>query len=184
MRIIIRAVPGEREEHVVYLLNHLPDHVEVLYDRTRNAMITFLAAMEMAGDDPCVHLEDDVVLTKDFYPKLLNVIPSRPSNIIQFFSMREMDRVGGSRWDTNFSMNQCTYLPRMYSRMILEYYPEWEGKKKNPTAYDYLINDWLKTRQERYWLHVPSLVDHRVAKSLINPRRSSKRQSLTFEDPV
>jgi hypothetical protein len=41
--------------------------------------------------------------------------------------------------------------------------------------------DWLATRGERYWLHVPSLVQHRVVPSVINRRRSSRRQSVTFQ---
>ena len=38
-------------------------------------------------------------------------------------------------------------------------------------------------RKLAYWIHVPSLVQHRVAVSMIDSRRSSKRQSKTFIDP-
>jgi hypothetical protein len=33
-------------------------------------MDTFLRAMEMAGDDPCVHMEEDIFLTQDFIGKI------------------------------------------------------------------------------------------------------------------
>ncbi len=47
-----------------------------------------------------------------------------------------------------------------------------------------MVADFLKERHMRYYIHVPSLVEHRIGKSLIDPRRSSRRQSLTFRDGV
>lgn len=47
---------------------------------------------------------------------------------------------------------------------------------------DLMVADWLKGRREKYWIHVPSLVQHRTLPSLIDSRRSTKRQSQTFEE--
>jgi hypothetical protein len=47
MRIIIRAVK-ERAEFIDYLQKHLPN-AEWCFDKTKNAMDTFLDAMQMAG---------------------------------------------------------------------------------------------------------------------------------------
>ena len=78
-------------------------------------------------------------------------------------------------------MNQCFYLPELYSKSIYEYYTTWDKKEEHPTGYDILIADFLKSRKEKYWIHVPSLVQHRKVKSIINSRRGNNRQSKTFE---
>ena len=56
--------------------------------------------------------------------------------------------------------------------------------KEHPNGTDAMVRDFLKDRKEKYWIHCPSLVDHRQGKSVIDPRRSSKRQSFTFVERV
>lgn len=178
MRIIIRAV-RDRAPYIEYLQARLPE-AEFCFDQKRNAMDTFLRALEMAGSDAVVHMEDDTLLQDWFMPSLKSAVAQHPDNVIQFFSMRKADLSIGSRWDGNFMMGQCFYLPAGYSALIREYHAAWPNKEKHPTGLDTMIGDWLKKRREKYWLHVPSLVDHRDCKSIIDPRRSTKRQSLTF----
>ena len=149
-------------------------------------MDTFLAAMSRAGESPCVHMEEDVFITENFTAKIEKAISERPGEVIQFFSMRKADIEIGSRYDygRTFMMNQCFYLPTGYSNAILNYYPVWPQKERHPTGYDILIADWLKARKEKYYIYVPSLVQHRQCQSLINPKRSAFRQSITFVDGV
>jgi len=182
-RIIVRAMP-ERAADVAYLRERLPD-AEFCFDRTQNAKDTFLAALAMAGAEPCVHMEEDVILTRDFRAKLAAALAAHPDVLIQFFSMRKADLTVGSRWEPGrtFMMNQCFYLPAGYSAALLAYAATWPGWATDPTGYDLLLAAWLQEHKLRYWLHVPSLVQHRVERSLINPRRSSRRQSLTFTEP-
>ena len=181
MRVIVKTMP-KRLEFVSYLKKCLPN-LEVCMDEKKDAMDTFVRAMYMAGDDPAIHIEDDIILTQNFYKKALSVIRDKPFSIIQFFSMRKADLTVGSRWDNTFMMNQCHYHPPFYSKMIGDYSKVWHRITEHPYGYDTMMQDWLKGRKEKYWIHVPSLVEHRVAKSQIDPRRSSKRQSLTFTDP-
>lgn len=177
-RIIIRAVP-ERAEFIAYLKERLPS-AEWCMDQKRNAMDTFLRALEMAGDDPVVHMEEDVILCDSFVSDLEAAIAKRPTKVIQFFSMRGKDLTIGSRLDRNFLAACCFYLPASYSKNIHAYYDRWPHLSVHPTGLDLMVADWLKSRKEDYWINVPSIVDHRKAKSAINPRRSSARQSLTF----
>ncbi|MDE2096211.1 MAG: hypothetical protein KGL39_03130 [Patescibacteria group bacterium] len=186
-RIIIKSVP-QRAEYAAYLRRLLPaaewcqcDGLEV--GGVKPAMRTFLRALHMAGDSAAVHLEDDVVLTRDFVGKLEVVVKQRFWSVIQFFSMRKLDVTVGSRWDSDYMMNQCFYLPPGYSLALMDFHARWPGKVENPTGTDTMLHDFLKARKERYWLHVPSLVQHRECKSVIDARRSSKRQSITFVDP-
>jgi hypothetical protein len=182
MRIIIRAVP-ERAEFIEYLKNHLPD-AEWCMDKKRDAMDTFVRAMEMAGDDACLHMEEDIILTERFLAKVSVAVANHPDKVIQFFSMRKADCTLGSRYDSSFIMGQCFYLPAGYSALIADYKQYWPDLKEHPTGVDMMVNDFLRVRKEKYWIHVPSLVEHRVTKSMIDPRRSSKRQSKTFVEPL
>jgi GR25 family glycosyltransferase involved in LPS biosynthesis len=184
MRYIIRAVP-EREHWIGEIIRQIP-HLEIVRDASRNAMETFLRALLEAGDAPAVHLEDDVVLTSDFLAKAEPVIAAHPDRIVQFFSLRKGDAETGSRWmpGRSFGMNQCFYLPAGYSDLLYEYCAAWPGLNTKANShfggYDTMMAAWLGKRREQYWLHVPSLVQHRVTKSFIDPRRSSKRQSVSF----
>ena len=60
---IVRAM-RERKEYVDYITSRID--VNVLYDTTGNAMETFLEALRMAGDEPCIHMEEDILLTSNF----------------------------------------------------------------------------------------------------------------------
>jgi hypothetical protein len=180
MRYIIRAI-DEREHFLPEIIEQIP-HLEIVHDLSRNAMDTFLRALMHANGDPAVHLEDDSKLTSDFLAKIEPAIAVRPDRVVQFFSLRKGDEKAGSRWmpGRSFLMGQCFYLPPGYARALGQYYVRWPRRREHPTGLDTMIADWLGDRQERYWLHVPSLVQHRDTPSAINPRRSSKRQSVTF----
>ena len=182
--IIVRA-SIKRPECIAYIKKHLP-YAELCLDSTGNAMDTFLSAMVLAGDGPCVHMEEDIYITEGFKEKLDRAISERPTEVIQFFSMRGADKTIGSRNDPGrtFLMNQCFYLPAGYSKMIHDFYPQWPRKVIYKTGYDILIADFLKGRKERYYIHVPSLVQHRRCVSLINSKRFKSRQSITFENGI
>jgi hypothetical protein len=180
MRYIVRAM-REREQFLDPIRAELPA-LEVVWDRSRNSMETWLRAMDYARNDAAVHLEDDILPTRGLLTKLATAVVAHPDHVIQFFSLRRSDRTLGSRWmaGNSFMMTQCFYLPPGYSGALHDYYPDWPNRHAHPDGIDTQLNNWLATRRERYWLHVPSLVQHRVERSLIDPRRSSRRQSPTF----
>jgi hypothetical protein len=142
----------------------------------------------MAGDDPVIRLQDDIILTKNFLAKAEAVIAEHPDDVIQFFSMRKDDLTFGSRWcpGSTYLMNQCFYLPAGVSRQLIDFYwsPTWARYyETHPTADDSMMATMFQSQRRKYFLHVPSLVDHQKTRSVVNPRRSSSRQSLTFIDP-
>jgi hypothetical protein len=79
MRIIIRAV-RDRAPYIDYLTERLPA-AEWCFDQKRNAMDTFLRALDMAGNGPVVHMEDDTVLSEGFLPALRAAIAERPDQL-------------------------------------------------------------------------------------------------------
>lgn len=185
---IIRAVLPERQACVQYLIQNLPRSA-VIKDRHRDAMDTFLRALQAAGDRPALHLEDDIVLADHFHERAGRVISERPDSPVQFFSLRgKTDRAKGSRWEPGrtFLMGQCFYLPAGLSRSIHEYAAHWRSTDRglqHPTGLDMMVGDYLAHHRIRYWMQVPSLVQHRASTSLIDPRRARTRQSPTFESP-
>ena len=182
-RIVVTAIK-RRSNFVDYLKSHIPN-LEVVWDTTHNAMDTFLAACRYVGNDAVLRLEDDICLTKDFVYKAEKVIAERPNEVIHFFSRSKEDLLSGSRYAAggSFSMNQCVYMPQGLSAQLADYYPFWQRKDIHPTGYDLMMGDYFKTKNMRYWIHTPSLVDHAEVVSEIDRRRSSKRQAKLFLDP-
>lgn len=183
-QIIVRAV-RERAEMVEYLQRHIPD-LRVVWDERRDGFDTLDRALELAGELPAVHIEEDILLTEGFREKLEAEIAERPETPIQFFSMRGADLRIGSRYDRgrNYLMFQCTYLPQRMSANFREFAQCWNiGHPEHPGGMDLALRDFFVERRIGYWLHCPSLVDHRVGRSMLSPR-SSTRTSLTFESPL
>lgn len=180
MRYIARFVVS-REANLENYRKEIPQ-VEVYVDRERNPIGSFVRALEMAGNDPCVQMEDDCVLCRDFDKKVQAVVAERPDSLIQFFSMRKADITVGSRWDNAYLMGQCTYYPAGACASLLKYFKGsvWDLRQHEVDGLDLLVRDWLRHHKQKYWICVPNLVDHIVQKSVIDPRRSSKRVSKTF----
>tara|TARA_R110000803_G_scaffold205215_1_gene271735 strand:+ start:337 stop:900 length:564 start_codon:yes stop_codon:yes gene_type:complete len=185
MRYILRTCAG-REDYANYVKSLIPS-VEICFDNGLGAMGNFLKSLEMSKDDAVVNLEDDIWITKNFEKKLNEVVSVKPSSVIQFFSMRKADLTDGSRWDAgrSYLMAQCTYFPPKMSRGILAFSKKYENIKHKSHPLDSMVADYLNKTRMKYWIHCPSLVDHRVGKSMIDPRRAStNRQSFTFEDGI
>ena len=185
-RVIIKAVP-DRGKYIKYLRSRIPE-AEFCMDLYRDGWDTFYRSLVLAGDDACIHMEEDILITEDWRGKIEKAIAERPDTFIQFFSMRKADLTEGSRYDGDFIMNQCWYAPKGWSRKMAEYMlpqdPE-SSKWGYKVGTDRMVHFFLKECMgSKYWIHCPSLVEHRVGKSVIDPHRSSKRQSLTFTDPA
>lgn len=179
MKSVCIAVP-ERRQNVQYLTQHIPN-LEVLWDdKHEGNFIQWCKAAELVAGGGLI-IEDDIVLTKNFVDKVDKAIAEKGSYLIQFFSMRKDDILVGSRWDNNFLMNQCAYYPPGLTPKILEYKTVFKNKGIAPS--DSMVCAAMKDMRQRYWIHVPSLVDHLMMPSTIDKRRSSKRQAKVFLDP-
>ena len=179
MQYIICTVE-ERKEYVDEVKKVIPNLIEVK-DECRSHMDTYRRAMMRSQNKATVFLEDDIILTSNFIEKIESAINERPTDVIQFFSMRKADIEVGSRYDNNFIANLCFYVPKNFTYKYLKFFNEWIPKNpQDPTASDLAFRAYLKKIKKRYWIHVPNLVEHREVKSVINPKRSTKRQSKTF----
>lgn len=184
MKYIMRTCTG-REEYSKYLHANIPNLIE-MNDTQKDPVGNFLNALEAAEDDAAIHFEDDAILTVDFVSKANAVIAKMPDTVIQFFSMRKADLEIGSRMEngSSFLAAVCFYLPPMMSKNLRQFFPTWDRWGEHPTGLDLTVADYLKSQKLKYYIHCPNLADHRVGKSAIDSRRSSKRVSKTFVNPV
>jgi GR25 family glycosyltransferase involved in LPS biosynthesis len=151
---------------------------------TSTAWFNYQRGWKLAGDSPCVQMDDDIILTSNFKEKITAVIEKYPNDIIQFFSMRKKDIDIGTRMETlsNFMMQQCYYLPCGVAAKIYEFSREfYEYTEDRFCPSDFVISDWGKRNKRTYVIYCPNLVDHMDTVSKIDKRRSSKRQSKTFK---
>ena len=182
MRYILRTCKN-RENYADYVKSKIPN-VEICFDDRGGAMQNFLKSLEIAGDDEVVNLEDDIILTENFQKKAEQVISEKPTSVIQFFSMRKADLEIGSRWDagSKYLMAQCTFFPKKISKGILAFSKKYSEINHKSHPLDSMVAEYLKSTKQSYWIHCPSLVDHRIGKSMIDPKRAStNRQSFTFQ---
>ena len=137
--------------------------------------------MKFIAGQPAVLLEDDVILTSDFKEKVERVIKQYPDTLINFFSLSKKYLEPHWKKGREYCMNQCEYFPFGFSQKVVDAYKRWPLREKEPTAYDFLVGyAWGSNKPYLVWC--PSMVQHRQVKSIIDKRRSSKRQSVTFEE--
>lgn len=156
-------------------------NLEIFLDRYGHSFYSFIRALSDMCDDPVVLLEDDVILCDDFVKRVEMEIAKKPQEIIQFFSMRGKDSEVGSRYDNKFSMNQCTYYPPGMCRKLVDFYYDSRWRHHVGSGSDIFVREYLNTMRIKYWIACPSLVQHIEGKSVIDPRRSSRRTSKTFK---
>jgi len=144
----------------------------------------YLRGWELAGENPTVQMDDDIVLCNNFFNKINWIISLHPEDVIQFFSMRKDDLSIGTRYinGSKFMMQQCYYLPAGVAKGILSLKDEWyeNGKEGDKAPTDLMMAEYFKRNKIKYLNYCPNLVDHIEGKSSIDSRRSSRRVSKTF----
>lgn len=178
-KFIVRTT-GERD--ISHIIKEVPD-LEICCNNDKNAMGVFLEALEMADVFPAIHLEDDIELCDGFYRAINRIIDDYPKVPINFFSRSKFDTIEGTRfrYGGTFAYNVCFYLPYEMSYRIREYADSWTRFDEHPTGYDIMMQDYFIENGISYLQVVPSIVQHVEGKSLINPKRSTHRQSATFD---
>lgn len=176
---VVRAVKS-RAEYVEEIRKQIPELI-VYWDEFGSARESYVhTCKNIVGDKRCVLMEDDIILTANFKEKIEKVISKNPDILINFFSLSKKYTTPHFKKGREFCMDQCVYLPKGFGTRIAEAYKTWPDKDKYISAVDFLTGyAWGKNKDYLVWC--PSLVQHRACKSVINPKRSSKRQSITFK---
>lgn len=158
---------------------------KVIKDIGYGAIPTFIKCLCDSEDD-LLYLEDDVILCHNFQEELDKVFDELGKDkLIQLFSLKKVITKTTLMSGGTYCGNVGFFIPKEMRLELVKYFNEVWSKsqcyKDNPTAMDYLVRDYLKDNKYKYWLVVPNLVQHQEGKSVIDPRRSSKRQSLYFK---
>ena len=182
--ILICTVPwnAERYQWAQELRDYLPE-ARLIEDREHNGYETFQRALEAQGSEDAWHLQDDAVLTSRWLQKARWERATHPDTVIQGFSRRCDDLTVGSRWMNarGFNYGICWFLPGRLAPGLLAFSRTWPRRPPvEKCSLDTMTADYLATVRERYWLVVPSLVQHREGPSMVDGRRARARQSKTF----
>jgi hypothetical protein len=179
------AVPWDTQRMVRAVnLKQQAAPAQVVWDRTKNAFDTWRELLLDIGDRAAIVMEDDVVLTTGWRQQVEAVIDQHRQSLIQFFSLPRKSDEQGPHWEPGrtYLMNQCHYLPPGMATDLVRHSAGWvEAHPDNPTAMDSCMADYLKATGQRYWQHLPSLVQHEPWTSEINPKRPRNRQSRSFQ---
>lgn len=189
LKFIVMTCEG-REHLAKRIIEQLPE-VIVNFDNFKSsgkfnstAWFNYVRNLELAGEDACVQLEDDIILCDDFKNKIQKAISEYPDYLIQFFSMRKKDIEVGTRFEPggNFLMHQCYYLPKGMAKKIREYSDKfYELTDCFFAPNDVCTREFLRENKLKYVIYCPNLVDHMEERSKVDKRRSTKRQSKTFK---
>lgn len=166
--------------------NELKDYV-VIKDTGQGCIQAFIDCLEYDLDSDLLYFEDDAILCKNFEARLNDVFNNLGQDkLIQLFSLKRVYDKTTLMNGSTYCGNVCFYIPSKLRKEMAEYWHTTWSKSKcyeeNPNAMDFLVRDFLKDNKYKYWLVVPNLVQHQDGKSVIDPRRSSKRKSLYFID--
>lgn len=135
-----------------------------------------------------VLLEDDIILCKNFYDRIIKSIKERPNNIISFFEKPLTKKELTSKYmaPSEFLYNQCNYYPadvcklipddEMINRFEKWYYKSWQYPS------DEYINYVLVNYKIKYYMQVPFLVQHQDWKSTWGPRGKTRQTKYFIDD--
>ena len=189
MRYIVQAIEARRDIVEGHILPQVPEAL-VHYDRDTYPMRAFIQTLRMAEGEPHVHMEDDIILTRNFQSKVEAAIAQHPDQVINFFrfKMREPFTSTKLMAASRYNNNPCVYFPSEVSSAAIELEERLrreESSGDRPLSIDLysdldgLIRKTLQARREKFVLWHPSLVQHRVGTSSISGR-AQVRVSPTF----
>lgn len=182
----------ERIENAKKISEHIPELV--IYEGDNNDV--FNKYIRCFNIDNCfdgvVVLEDDILLCKGFYNKIMEVICKHRETVISFFekpnSKKELKTSFNSGYD--FMFNQCNYYPRwacdlFKDKQTIDRFKDWyiNSGKKWIAPIDIYIANVLGENKIKYLMKVPFLVQHLPMKSMLG-NRSTKRQTKYFIDDI
>lgn len=192
MRFIMQTCP-QREAVFRDTIAHAPSQTEIVMDTGGGNLRTFLKAMEQAGTDPFVFLEDDLIFTSDFEAKVDFVVKSWPFTVVSMFAYNSYmqddpvcppfgDGQPALRSGAHLESNLCVYYPPGMAQAVLLYHrANWSVWRAPDHQHgDMLVREYMKSRGLRVLHYVPDLVQHKDGPSISMPKNRHRRVSRTF----
>ena len=187
MQVIIQAVP-ERHKNVDIIKEKIPNVIVYLDSIKQGNYKTFVESLNIHEQaDFTLRLQDDVLIPNGFYeylPVLEKIMIEENIDILSLFSLKrkflEQQISLGIKISEypSFLMMQAVIFSKKISKELLEYSKTYEEQKHD----DVLIRDFLRDTKQKAYVHLPSLVQHRIdIKSTLSHSASITRQSNTFD---
>lgn len=148
---------------------------ELLIDKERKPVESFIRQLEFLDDYDVVLLEDDVILCDNFKEEIEKVIEEHKEYVINFFT-RPNDYFT-SNYNQILIYNQCTYYPKGTTKKIAEKMKEVMPELKG-SGYDVIENRAINRLGMVVYNYRPCLVQHKDGYSLIN-RRVGRNDRIT-----
>lgn len=186
--VMVSDVP-ERIENAKKIASQIPDCI-LYYGDNDNVFDKFINCFRLEPEyDGLVLLEDDIILCKDFYNRIIKEIEKKPDDVISFFEspLSKKELKSCYMAPSKFLYNQCNYYPCKICKLIpddcmIDRFKKWYYKPwKYPS--DEYVNYVLVNHGVRYYMKVPFLVQHLSWKSTWGAR-GKIRQTKYFIDDV
>lgn len=148
-----------------------------------------LRAAAEADAEWVLHVEDDACLAPDFAPRATTLMASGVANVWTFYDARKesLEAMAAGRLyrrvsPGQFSNSQAVAFTPLLAGLMLDQLPEWEAGPgaRHRSAVDYYIGWFVRRNRLILCASVPSLVQHREAKSLLGHRARYGRISRSF----
>lgn len=191
MKVIIRTTLNKTFEidDSYKQLERFPSVLFSIDYELRGCSWNLAQAFRLAGNEPAIHLEDDLILCDDFCNKVIDEIRRRPKNILSFFSrkknLRETTKKNGF-WNI---YTHCFYYPGFKNSEVadfIEFYNSNDTAKKEAigTACDLQLSDYAMRNGLDNYLIFPALVQHRRVPTRCKKPRNTARQTTYFIDDL
>ncbi len=179
-----------RTQHKDYLLDKLSDfgNVKISMDNGNGILDTCKRAWEMYDNQANYHLvvQDDAIIGKNFRINVLKQIDKHPDHAFSFYfgnrkrfleTAKKADINGGiEMWWISWGVAIC--LPTKIIPGLLNFFPTIKGHLTKHD--DTVIANYLAKIKMPVWYPMPSLVDHRDEKSLVESDPGGGRRAYKF----
>ena len=169
-------------------LDAAPQHVRIFDERASNKVWPRKMWQWMldTGASHCLTLQDDCIVSPDFWPALRAMIECAPARILGLSAAHplgpEMARQGRRWYRTQSWIIGWAYcLPRD----VLARFVEWLDANPETVAVlneDQLLNEWITRTDQDTWHPVPSIVDHdtSIGSTYANDAHVHRRTTVTW----
>lgn len=144
---------------------------ELLIDKDRKPVDSFIKQLEIIADEDAVLLEDDLILCDNFEEEITKAINENPNTIINFFCY-PLKYFTTHKICGGFLYNQCTYYPKGLGRKVAA---KMNELRKPYHQYDTLENLALNALNLTHIMYRPVLVQHIDYNSLIQKSSGNRR---------
>lgn len=187
MKLSVAIMAHPSREKFIPLLKEKLGEWPVSYDNGEGIWANRKNATLLYNPTADFHLviQDDAIIGQDFFANALRELENHPKDAHSFYLgnrrnwqalYRNAEKQGGLHMDW-LSWGLAICLPTKLIPELIEYCDKMKGYEKND---DTRIAKFLEMKKIKIWFPVPSLIDHRIEKSLVTGETNKFRKAFKF----